>query len=54
MVSERGADPASERDVESGVAFADYDGLVHRRAEFFGDERARREPAEPATRLFSP
>ena len=53
MVSERGADPALERDVGSGVAFADYDGLVDRCVELLGDERARRELAERGYQAFS-
>ena len=42
-----------ERDVESGVAFADYDGLVERCVELLGDERARRELAERGYQTFS-
>ncbi len=53
VVSERGADPALERDVESGVAFADYEGLVDRCVELLGDERARRELAERGYQTFS-
>ena len=53
VVSERGDDPALERDVESGVAFADYDGLVDRCVELLGDERARRELAERGYQAFS-
>ncbi len=53
VVSERGADPALERDLESGVAFADYDGLVDRCVELLGDERARRELAERGYQAFS-
>ena len=53
VVSERGADPALERDVESGVAFADYDGLVDRCVELLSDERARRELAERGYQVFS-
>jgi hypothetical protein len=53
VVSERGADPALERDVESGVAFADYDELVDRCVELLGDERARRELAEQGYQVFS-
>jgi len=37
VVSERGADPALERDLESGIAFADYDGLGDRCMELLGD-----------------
>ena len=53
VVSERGGDPLLERDVESGVAFADYDGLVDRCVELLGDERARRELAERGYQVFS-
>ena len=53
VVSERGADPTLERDVESGVAFAEYDGLVDRCVELLGDERARRELAERGYQAFS-
>ena len=53
VVSERGADPTLERDLESGVAFADYDGLVDRCVELVGDERARRELAERGYQVFS-
>jgi hypothetical protein len=53
VVSERGGDPALERDVESGVAFADYDGLVDRCVELLGDERARRDLAERGYQVFS-
>ena len=53
VVSERGDDPTLERDLESGVAFADYDGLVDRCVELLGDERARRELAERGYQAFS-
>jgi hypothetical protein len=53
VVSERGVDPALERDVESGVAFADYEGLVECCVELLGDERARRELAERGYQAFS-
>ncbi|MEY8017667.1 hypothetical protein [Mycobacterium servetii] len=53
VVSERGADPTLERDLQSGVAFADYDGLVDRCVELVGDERARRELAERGYQAFS-
>jgi hypothetical protein len=53
VVSERGADPALERDLEAGIAFADYDGLVDRCVELLGDERARRELAERGYQAFS-
>ena len=53
VVSERGADPTLERDLASGVAFADYDELVDRCVELVGDERARRELAERGYQAFS-
>ena len=53
MVSERGADPTLERDLQSGIAFADYDELVDRCVELVGDERARRELAERGYQAFS-
>src|ERR1700722_7276628 len=51
--SERGPDATWERDLESGVAFADYDELVDRCVELLGDERARRELAEQGYQAFS-
>ncbi len=39
--------------MESGVAFAEYDGLVERCVELLGDERARRELAERGYQTFS-
>src|ERR1700733_8081722 len=53
VVSERGADPTLERDLESGVAFADYHQLVDRCVELLGDERARRELAEEGYQAFA-
>ena len=53
VVSEHSADPTLERDLESGVAFADYDELVDRCVELVGDERARRELAERGYQAFS-
>jgi hypothetical protein len=53
VVSERGADPTLERELESGVAFADYDELVDRCVELLGDERARRKLAERGYQAFS-
>ncbi|MCV7329654.1 hypothetical protein [Mycobacterium cookii] len=53
VVSERGDDPTLERDVEAGVAFADYGELVDRCVELLGDERARRELAERGYQAFS-
>ena len=40
-------------DLQSGIAFADYDGLVDRCVELVGDERARRELAERGYQAFS-
>jgi hypothetical protein len=53
VVSERGAGPSEDRDLESGIAFADYDELVDRCVELAGDERARCELAERGYRAFS-
>ncbi|MEB3071657.1 hypothetical protein [[Mycobacterium] vasticus] len=53
VVSERGDDPALEHELESGVAFADYDDLVDRCVELLADERARCELAEQGYQLFS-
>ena len=53
VVSERGADPTLERDLESGIAFADYDGLADRCVKLLGDECARRELAERGYQAFS-
>ncbi|OBG40077.1 hypothetical protein A5673_11525, partial [Mycobacterium sp. E3198] len=53
VVSERGVDPELERDLASGIAFADYDELVERCVELVGDERARRKLAEQGYRAFS-
>jgi tetratricopeptide (TPR) repeat protein len=53
VVSERGGDPGLERELESGVAFADYDGLVDRCVELLGDEGARRALAERGYQVFS-
>ena len=53
VVSERGADLTQERELESGVGFADYDQLADRCTELLGDERARRELAEQGHRMFS-
>ncbi len=53
VVSERGADPTVEADLASGIAFADYDGLVDRCVELLGDECARRELAERGYQAFS-
>jgi hypothetical protein len=53
VVSERGAQPTEECDLESGIAFAAYDELVDRCAELLGDERARRELGERGYQAFS-
>ncbi|PJE06990.1 MAG: hypothetical protein CK428_22695, partial [Mycobacterium sp.] len=53
VVSERGNDPTLERDLASGIAFADYEGLVDRCVELLGDECARRELAERGYQAFS-
>jgi hypothetical protein len=53
VVCERGADPTLERDLQSGIAFADYDELVDRCVELVGDEPARRELAERGYQAFS-
>ncbi len=53
VVSERGTDPTLERELASGVAFADYDELVDRCIELLGDERARHELAERGYQAFS-
>ncbi|MEB3064605.1 hypothetical protein [[Mycobacterium] zoologicum] len=53
VVSERGDDPALEHELESGVAFADYEDLVDRCVELLGDEDARRELAVRGYQLFS-
>jgi hypothetical protein len=53
VVSERGADPTEEHDLESGIAFAEYDALVDRCVELLGDERARRELGERGYQAFS-
>jgi hypothetical protein len=43
VVYERRPDPTEERDLESGIAFANYDELADRCLELLDDERARRE-----------
>jgi glycosyltransferase involved in cell wall biosynthesis len=53
VVSERGADPTEEHDLESGVAFAEYDELVDRCVELIEDEQARRELGERGYQAFS-
>jgi tetratricopeptide (TPR) repeat protein len=53
VVSERGTEPALESGLESGIAFAEHDGLVDRCMELLGDERARHELAERGYQAFS-
>ncbi|MEB3065664.1 CgeB family protein [[Mycobacterium] zoologicum] len=53
VVSESGTDPTLERDLGSGVAFADYDDLVDRCVQVLSDEHERRELAERGYELFS-
>jgi hypothetical protein len=53
VVSEHSANPSLERDLQSGIAFADYHELVDRCVELVGDERARRELAERGYQAFS-
>ena len=53
VVSERGADPTLENDLESGIAFADYDELADRCVELLGDEHARDDLAEKGFQLIS-
>jgi hypothetical protein len=53
VVCEHSADPTLECDLQSGIAFADYDELVDRCVELIGDERARRELAERGYQVFS-
>jgi hypothetical protein len=53
VVSERGADFAEARDLESGIAFAEYDELIDRCVELCGDEGARHELGERGYQAFS-
>lgn len=53
VVSERGANPAEERDLESGVAFAEYAQLVDLCVELLADEGAYRELGERGYQAFS-
>jgi hypothetical protein len=53
VVSEHSADRTLESDLESGIAFTDYEGLVDRCVELVGDERARRELAERGYQAFA-
>ena len=53
VVSERGTDPTEERDLEAGIAFAEYDELVDRCVELLCNDGARRELAERGYQAFS-
>jgi hypothetical protein len=53
VVSEHSADPTLERDLASGIAFANYNELVDRCVELVSDERARRELAERGYQAFA-
>lgn len=53
VVSERGANPAEDADLASGIAFAAYDELVDRCVELLGDDRARRELGQRGYQDFS-
>ncbi|MBY0442040.1 MAG: hypothetical protein K2Q25_07895 [Mycobacteriaceae bacterium] len=53
VVSERGADPAEERALESGIAFAEYGDLADRCVELLNDEPARCALAERGYQTFS-
>jgi hypothetical protein len=53
VVSERGADPADERGLESGIVFADYRELVDRCVELCADKRARQQLGERGYQAFS-
>ena len=53
VVSERGVDPIEERDLASGIAFAEYDELSDRCVELLANESARRELAERGYQAFS-
>lgn len=53
VVSERGANPAEDADLASGIAFAAYDELVDRCVELLGDDSARRELGERGYQVFS-
>ncbi|MEI7715007.1 MAG: hypothetical protein WCI78_02800 [Mycobacterium sp.] len=52
VVSERGAHPNDERDLEAGIALAEYDELVDRCVELIGDERARNDLGERGYNAF--
>ena len=53
VVSERGANPAEDADLASGIAFAAYDELVDRCVELLGDDRSRRELGQRGYQAFS-
>jgi len=52
VVSERGADPAEEREFEDGVAFADYGRLADACEELCGDAAKRRRVADAGRRVM--
>jgi hypothetical protein len=53
VVSERGANPAEDADLASGIAFAAYDELVDRCVELLGDDRMRRDLGRRGYEVFS-
>ena len=53
VVSEHSANRTLESDLESGIAFADYEELVDRCVELVRDDRARRELAERGYQAFA-
>jgi hypothetical protein len=53
VVSERGNDASEESAFESGVAFADYDGLVDACIAYLGDPQERRRIAEAGLAIMS-
>jgi hypothetical protein len=53
VVSERGSDSTEELDLESGIAFAEYDELVDRCVQLLSDECARHDLAERGYQVFS-
>lgn len=53
VVSERGVSSIEERELESAVAFAEYDELADRCVELLADEHARRELSRRGYQIFS-
>jgi len=53
VVSERGANPAEDADLASGIAFAVYDELVDRCVELLSDDPSRRELGQRGYQVFS-